>query len=76
MKSVKIALIEDDASIVQMYAMAFEAKAGCAVARSTIYRMLERQGWRKIVPRPRHPKADPAAQAAFKKTRKRDPGRS
>jgi DNA-binding response OmpR family regulator len=32
MKSVKIALIEDDASIVQMYAMAFESKAGFRVA--------------------------------------------
>ncbi len=25
-------------------------------------------GWRKLVPRPRHPKANPEAQAAFKKT--------
>ena len=54
---------------------AFEARVGGAVAKSTIYRMLERQGWRKVMPRPRHPKADPAAQAAFKKTRKRDPRR-
>ena len=54
---------------------AFEARVGCAVAKSTIYRMLDRQGWRKVAPRPRHPKADPAAQAAFKKTRKRDPRR-
>ena len=52
--------------------LAFEARVGCAVAKSTIYRMLDRQGWRKVAPRPRHPKADPAAQAAFKKTRKRD----
>ena len=55
--------------------IAFEVKIGCTVAKSTIYRMLDRQGWRKIVPRPRHPKADLAAQAAFKKTRKRNPGR-
>ena len=38
------------------------------LGRSTIYRLLERHGWRKVVPRPRHPKADVAAQAAFKKT--------
>jgi transposase len=38
------------------------------LARSTIYRLLERHGWRKVMPRPRHPKADVAAQAAFKKT--------
>lgn len=54
---------------------AFEALVGRRVAKSTIYRMLARQGWRKVAPRPRHPKADPAAQAAFKKTRKRPPGR-
>ena len=49
--------------------VAFETKVGKVVAKSTIYRMLERCGWRKIAPRPRHPKADLAAQAAFKKTR-------
>lgn len=47
---------------------AYQERSGKAVARSTIYRLLERHGWRKIVPRPRHPKADVAAQAAFKKT--------
>jgi transposase len=50
--------------------VAFEALVGRSVAKSTIYRMLERQDWRKIAPRPRHPKADLAAQAAFKKTQK------
>jgi transposase len=54
----------------------FEALIGHSVPKSTIYRMLERCDWRKIVPRPRHPKTDPAAQAAFKKTRSRGPGRS
>ena len=49
---------------------AYEATLGRKVAESTIYRLLERHQWRKIVPRPKHPKADPAAQAAFKKTRK------
>jgi transposase len=52
--------------------VAFEAKVGKVVAKSTVYRMLERCGWRKIAPRPRHPKADLAAQAAFKKTRNRN----
>lgn len=47
---------------------AFEREAGVAVAPSTIYRLLERHGWRKLVPRPRHPKADVAAQGSFKKT--------
>jgi transposase len=47
---------------------AYQEHLGKAVAPSTIYRMLDRHGWRKVVPRPRHPKADVAAQAAFKKT--------
>lgn len=47
---------------------AYEQRVGKSVAPSTIYRMLERHGWRKVVPRPRHPKADRAGQAAFKKT--------
>jgi transposase len=45
---------------------AYRERCGKAVARSTVYRLLERHGWRKIAPRPRHPKADVAAQAAFK----------
>jgi transposase len=47
---------------------AYQKRSGKAVAPSTIYRLLERHGWRKVVPRPRHPKANVAAQAAFKKT--------
>lgn len=47
---------------------AYEACTGQSVAASTIYRLLDRHGWRKVVPRPRHLKADVAAQAAFKKT--------
>ncbi|MFC5521145.1 winged helix-turn-helix domain-containing protein [Polaromonas jejuensis] len=47
---------------------AYQEKVGKAVAPSTIYRLLDRHGWRKVMPRPRHPKADVAAQAAFKKT--------
>lgn len=47
---------------------AYEQRIGKSVAQSTIYRLLARHGWRKVVPRPRHPKADVAAQGAFKKT--------
>lgn len=36
---------------------AFEQHAGRAVDDSTIYRLLHRHGWRKLMPRPRHPKA-------------------
>lgn len=47
---------------------AYEQLVGKAVAPSTVYRLLDRHGWRKLVPRPRHPKANVAAQSAFKKT--------
>ena len=47
---------------------AYEKAIGHTVPKSTVYRMLYRHGWRKIVPRPRHPKADKKSQEAFKKT--------
>jgi transposase len=47
---------------------AYEQAVGRKVAKSTVYRMLARHGWRKIAPRPRHPKSDAALQAEFKKT--------
>lgn len=47
---------------------AYEIRVCHPVPYSTIYRMLARHGWRKIVPRPRHPKADKEAQETFKKT--------
>lgn len=47
---------------------AFEAKVEHEVDDSTIYRLLNRHGWRKLMPRPRHPKADPQTQEQFKKT--------
>lgn len=46
---------------------ALETKLGQAVQKSAIYKMLHRHGWRKIAPRPRHPKADSASMEAFKK---------
>lgn len=48
--------------------LAFEQKINRTVAKTTIYRMLARHGWRKITPRPRHPKHDEDKQNAFKKT--------
>lgn len=51
---------------------AFEAEVQHAVHISSIYRLLDRHGWRKLVPRPRHPKANAEEQEAFqKKTSKR-----
>ena len=47
---------------------ALEARVGAPVHPSSAGRLLARHGWRKLVPRPRHPRADPAAQEAHKKT--------
>jgi transposase len=50
---------------------AYEDKVGHEVEESTIYRLLNRHGWRKLMPRPRHPQADPQEQEQFKKTLQR-----
>ena len=50
---------------------AFEARVGHQIDDSTIYRLLHRHGWRKLMPRPRHPKASKEAQEQFKKTLRR-----
>ena len=47
---------------------AYEAQVGKAVPNSSVYRLLKRHGWRKVMPRPRHPKADVAARGVFKKS--------
>jgi transposase len=46
---------------------AYEKAVGRPVPKSTVYRMLARHGWRKIAPRPRHPKTNFDEQEAFKK---------
>jgi transposase len=50
----------------------YEKRLGRAVPDSTVCRLLARHQWRRVVPRPKHPKDNPAARAAFKKT----PGQS
>jgi transposase len=47
---------------------ALERAIGRRVHKTTVYRILKRQQWRKVVPRPRHPEASGEEQAAFKKT--------
>jgi Ribonuclease G/E len=47
---------------------AFETLVGRKVAKTTIYRMLDRHNWRTIIPRPCHPNSDIEAQEGFKKT--------
>jgi len=46
---------------------AWEEKLGRTVHKTTVYRLLQRHGWRKVVPRPKHPKQNKEAVEAFKK---------
>jgi transposase len=45
-----------------------EKLLGRKVHKTTVYRLLERHGWRKLVPRPFHEQAKADEQEAFKKT--------
>jgi transposase len=45
---------------------AYEERVGRSVAESTISRLLARHQWRKLVPRPRHPRSDPEEQDIWK----------
>jgi transposase len=47
---------------------AYEQAIGHGTSNSTVYNLLDRHGWRKLMPRPFHPKRDVDAQNAFKKT--------
>jgi len=47
---------------------AYEALVGHKVNKTTVYRLLERHGWRKLAPRPFHEQAKAEEQEAFKKT--------
>jgi transposase len=47
---------------------AYEKAIGHETSNSTVYNVLARHGWRKLMPRPYHPQRDLAAQEDFKKT--------
>lgn len=42
-----------------------EARVGHAISSGSLYALLHRHEWRKVVPRPRHVGADPDAQEAY-----------
>jgi transposase len=46
---------------------AYEDKVGHEVDEATIYRLLNRHGWRKVAPRPCHPDSDPEEQETWAK---------
>jgi len=47
---------------------AYEKAIGHETSNSTIYNLLARHSWRKLMPRPFHPKRNIAAQNSIKKT--------
>jgi transposase len=47
---------------------ALQTTLGRTVALASVYNLLHRHDWRKLVPDKHHPKLDPEAQEAFKKT--------
>jgi transposase len=51
-----------------MMKAALEKAVGHKVAKTTVYRMLKRHQWRKVVPRPGPPEEIREQQAVFKKT--------
>lgn len=53
--------------VVSEIRQALEAHLGRKVALASVYNLLHRHGWRKIVPDKRHPEADVQAQEDWKK---------
>ena len=47
--------------------IAYEKEIGHPTSDSTIYNLLARHQWRKLMPRPFHPERDEEAQEAYKK---------
>jgi hypothetical protein len=48
------------------FKQAYERAIGHKTSSSTVYNLLGRHGWRKLMPRPFHPKRDVEAQNAKK----------
>jgi len=53
--------------VVREIKAAYEKIVGHTVNKTTIYRLLKRHKWRKVVPRPKHPNQNKKAVEAFKK---------
>jgi transposase len=65
----QIALAAKKGRIITAFAIRtqLEEKLGKTVSKDYLYDILHRHGWRKVAPRPRHPKADEEKQEDFKK---------
>jgi transposase len=53
--------------VVSQIKVALELHLGRRVALASVYNLLHRHGWRKLVPDKSHPQSDPVAQEAWKK---------
>lgn len=53
--------------MIKMVKAEIEQRLQHQVSKDYPYDLLHRHGWRRIAPRPKHPKQDPALQAEFKK---------
>jgi transposase len=58
---------QGEIATVEQIQQALEAQVNHEVHVNSIYRLLHRQGWRKLAPRSRHPKANQEEQDAFQK---------
>lgn len=67
LKTIEAAAKRGELTTIYCIKAEYEKVARCKVSKNTIYRFLDRHGWRKITPRPRHPKADTEKQEEFKK---------
>lgn len=53
--------------LIKMVKAEIEQRLQRQVSKDYPYDLLHRHGWRRVAPRPKHPKQDPAKQAEFKK---------
>jgi hypothetical protein len=53
--------------VIPHFKAAIEAKLGKPFSLSSVYRMLARNGWRKLAPDTSHPQGDPQAREDWKK---------
>jgi transposase len=68
LESFKQAALTGQIATVAEIKEALERRLGKRVHKTTVYRLLKRHGWRKLVPRPFHVDADKQEQETFKKT--------
>jgi transposase len=65
--SFEIAARDGEILVANEIRASLEKHLGRTVHKSTVYRLLRRHNWRKVMPRPKHPKQDELTIEAFKK---------